>query len=200
MTNLADSYGARLTLLEVVAERLEANVAALLSGNQRVEYVRGRAKSVDRFLAKANKMVDGHPKYAEPLVQIQDQVGVRIVTYFLSDVTEIAQTIRRYFHGIEDLLRVPDDENEFGYIGHHLILVVPSDICADLDKASLPDFFELQIQTLFQHAWAEAEHDLGYKPSATLTSHQKRQLAFTAAQAWGADQIYEELHRATESV
>jgi hypothetical protein len=34
---------------------------------------------------------------------------------------------------------------------------------------------------------------LGYKPSVDLTSEQRRKLAFTAAQAWGADQIFEEL-------
>jgi len=58
-----------------------------------------------------------------------------------------------------------------------------------------PEFFELQIKTLFQHAWAEAEHDLGYKPPKPLTSIQKRKMAFTAAQAWGADQIFDELSR-----
>jgi putative GTP pyrophosphokinase len=60
-------------------------------------------------------------------------------------------------------------------------------------------FFELQIKTLFQHAWSEAEHDLGYKPATVLSSDQKRRLAFTAAQAWGADQIFDELYRHIES-
>jgi putative GTP pyrophosphokinase len=57
------------------------------------------------------------------------------------------------------------------------------------------DFFELQLKTLFQHAWSEADHDLGYKPSAELSLDQKRRLAFTAAQAWGADLIFDELYR-----
>jgi ppGpp synthetase/RelA/SpoT-type nucleotidyltranferase len=56
-----------------------------------------------------------------------------------------------------------------------------------------PTFFELQIKTLFQHAWGEADHDLIYKPSGALTSDQRRRVAFTAAQAWGADRIFEEL-------
>jgi putative GTP pyrophosphokinase len=39
-----------------------------------------------------------------------------------------------------------------------------------------------------------AEHDLGYKPGAVpLTPDEKRRLAFTAAQAWGADRIFDEL-------
>jgi ppGpp synthetase/RelA/SpoT-type nucleotidyltranferase len=65
----------------------------------------------------------------------------------------------------------------------------------------LPQFFELQVKTLFQHAWSEANHDLGYKPGATpLSSSEKRQLAFTSAQAWGADHIFDELFKERQSV
>ncbi|MCL5802016.1 MAG: hypothetical protein M1283_05805, partial [Gammaproteobacteria bacterium] len=72
---------------------------------------------------------------------------------------------------------------------------------AELQKDDdVPNLFELQIKTLFQHAWAEAEHDLGYKTSNSLTSLQKRKIAFTAAQAWGADQIFDELYRELEGV
>ena len=52
------------------------------------------------------------------------------------------------------------------------------------------------MKTLFQHAWSEANHDLGYKPgSAPLTSDAKRRLDIPAAQAWGADRIFDELFR-----
>jgi ppGpp synthetase/RelA/SpoT-type nucleotidyltranferase len=54
----------------------------------------------------------------------------------------------------------------------------------DADRSKTPQFFELQVKTLFQHAWSEAEHDLAYKPSEPITPHQQRQIAFTAAQAW----------------
>lgn len=65
------------------------------------------------------------------------------------------------------------------------------------NESAVISFFELQIKTLFQHAWSESEHDLGYKPTTTLSSDQKRRLAFTAAQAWGADQIFDELFKQT---
>ena len=75
---------------------------------------------------------------------------------------------------------------------------VPEDLIDDkLAREESVEFFEQQIKTLFQHAWSEAEHDLGYKPSGELTTDQKRRLAFTATQAWGADQIFDEQYRQT---
>jgi ppGpp synthetase/RelA/SpoT-type nucleotidyltranferase len=111
-------------------------------------------------------------------------------------VERISTEIERYFRPIEFKIIVPDSEAEFGYFGKHFILIIPTDIYdQELPFGSGPRFFELQIKTLFQHAWAEAEHDLAYKPSTSLSIDQKRRVAFTAAQAWGADMIFEELHR-----
>jgi putative GTP pyrophosphokinase len=90
---------------------------------------------------------------------------------------------------------VPESDSEFGYFGKHYVQFFPGDLIeAGWDKNLIPEFFELQIKTLFQHAWSEADHDLGYKPgSLTLSRDQKRKIAFTSAQAWGADQLFNEL-------
>lgn len=101
----------------------------------------------------------------------------------------------KYFRSIEDRKVVPELDSVFGYFGHHMILRIPGDVIGSgMPKVDLPEFFELQIKTLFQHAWSEAEHDLGYKPGENpLSSDQKRKIAFTSAQAWGADIIVDEL-------
>jgi putative GTP pyrophosphokinase len=141
--------------------------------------------------------MDGKPKYSEPLSQIQDQIGARIVVFYHSDVERIDELVKRYFRAIEYRNVVPDSESEFGYFGQHLILILPTDIIEDgMDKSLIPEFFELQIKTLFQHAWSEADHDLGYKPGEQpLTAGQKRRIAYTSAQAWGADQMFDQLFR-----
>jgi len=66
----------------------------------------------------------------------------------------------------------------------------PDDVTPDDGVDTYPEFFELQIKTLFQHAWSEADHDLGYKSDRELSREEKRQVAFTAAQSWGADKIF----------
>ena len=197
MRGLEETYSDRYRqLLVPIANKLEEFINDCLSSCQRIDRVCTRAKSISRFMQKALKQEDGRPKYTDPLNQIQDQIGARIVTFYSSDVERVAEEIRRYFRPIENRILVPDAENEFGYVGQHFILLLPSDVLAVVPSTDdAPNFFELQIKTLFQHAWAEAEHDLGYKTSKSLTSLQKRKIAFTAAQAWGADQIFDELFR-----
>lgn len=183
-------------MLGRIANAIAAQVADYLAGQPRIDRVTARPKSIERFLKKAEtRNDDGKLKYAEPIHQIQDQIGARIVVFYKSDVDRIEEIVKKYYRAIEFEKVVPDKEEEFGYFGHHLILVVPDDVIEEgMDKELAPDVFELQIKTLFQHAWSEADHDLGYKPGEKLlTSDQKRRIAFTSAQSWGADLIFDEL-------
>lgn len=194
---LARQYGDRYeNALKPAANALREHLADLLKEEPRIDRVTARAKDPASFLKKAK--TGSKRKYSEPLAQIQDQIGARIITFFRADVERLDGIIRSYFKTIEFRDRIPESEWEFGYFGRHYVLVLPSDVKGDsTDKSMLPDFFELQIKTLFQHAWSEAEHDLGYKPGSTPRSpDEKRKLAYTSAQAWGADQIFDELFRA----
>ena len=109
---------------------------------------------------------------------------------YLSDVTEIKKIIDGYFQAIEWQVKEPDKSEEFGYFGEHFILRLPDDVIPEGFEDEAPKFFELQIKTIFQHAWSECHHDIGYKAPRELTSHERRQMAFSAAQSWGADQIF----------
>lgn len=197
MSSLEELFARRRDrVLLPLANRIETHLKSLFDGFLRIDRISARAKSVDRFVGKARKQENGKLKYDDPLNQIQDQVGARIVTFYASDVERVRMEIEKHFKYIESKQIVPESESEFGYEGRHFILFVPTDLLDEtLSGDEAVEFFELQIKTLFQHAWSEAEHDLGYKPSNKLTSDQKRRLAFTAAQAWGADRIFDEMHQ-----
>lgn len=188
--------------LTPIAGSLATYLSDLLKGIERIDRVSTRPKSINRFVAKATKLKDDRPKYDDPLHQIQDQIGARIITFYLEDVPRVANAVLPYFHAIESHKIMPEREWEFGYFGQHYILMLPADVVdTSIDKALIPEFFELQIKTLFQHAWSEAEHDLGYKPgSQPLEADQLRQLAYTSAQAWGADRMFNELFLAREAI
>jgi ppGpp synthetase/RelA/SpoT-type nucleotidyltranferase len=180
-----------------LARTLEVLISDYMSGQPRIDRITARAKGVTKFSDKAEIITEGNIKYTDPLSQIQGQIGARIVVFYKSDVERIDSEVNRYFTAVEIKKRVPESESSFGYFGHHLVLVLPSDVIeGDMDQNLVPHFFELQIKTLFQHAWSEAYHDLGYKAvDEPLTSDQKRLGAYTSAQAWGADHIFDQLYR-----
>lgn len=180
-----------------LAERLRQHLAMLFQDVPHVDRIAVRPKSVDRFVEKSLVKQGDAGKYTDPLRQIQDQLGARIVVFYLSDVESVELEVRKYFRPIESQLVVPDGESEFGYFGKHMVLFIPSDVIQVVQGREAPQFFELQIKTLFQHAWSEANHDLGYKPTTALSVEEKRFIAFASAQSWGADRVFDRLYRST---
>ncbi len=196
MTSDPDVYRRRYdSFLKRVASNLEDHVAGHITGTPDIDHVRARAKDPGRFAEKSGRVDEhGQAKYQKPLTEIQDQLGARIVVFYKPTVHIAAEVVHKYFQPIEERELVPESDWEFGYFGQHFVLALPGDVIPpDVDVKGVPRFFELQIKTLFQHAWSEANHELGYKSHVQLTSDQRRRLAFTAAQAWGADRIFEEL-------
>ncbi|MDH7973525.1 RelA/SpoT domain-containing protein [Sphingomonas sp. AR_OL41] len=196
--SLKDDYRARYqSVLASLAVELQAFIEDILKGEPRIDRVSARPKEIARFLKKAENIdLDGNPKYAHPMHQIQDQVGARIIVFYKSDVQRISEILLKYLRPTETKDLVPNSEWQFGYFGRHFVCLFPREIInPDWPVEQIPEFFELQIKTLFQHAWSEANHDLGYKPEGgELTGDQLRMLAYTSAQAWGADRAFDELH------
>jgi putative GTP pyrophosphokinase len=185
-------------VLAPLAEELRIYLIKCLDGQPRIDRIAARPKGIDKFVSKAFKLdKKGDRKYSEPLDEIQDQVGARIITFYQSDVARIDPFIREWFRPIEYKDHVPESHWEFGYFGRHYILAIPTDVIdANWPEEMIPRFFELQVKTLFEHAWSEAEHDLGYKPGEEpLTPEQTRSLAYTSAQAWGADRMFDDLFK-----
>ena len=128
--------------------------------------VTGRAKSVASFAAKADRTVDGRIAFADPLREITDQIGVRVITYVHSDVQAVADLLydQVVVHDDRDMARETASEGRFGYASRHLQFGL------DEARADLPAYDKLrgrqaqvQIRTVLQHAWAEFEHDIRYK-------------------------------------
>ena len=128
--------------------------------------VTGRTKSVASFAAKADRSMAGRPLFSDPLEQITDQIGVRVITYLHSDVTAVADLMG-------DQLTVLDDrdmgqetarEGRFGYASRHLLVAVGAPRGAPPAYELLRDRrAQVQVRTVLQHAWAEFEHAIRYK-------------------------------------
>jgi ppGpp synthetase/RelA/SpoT-type nucleotidyltranferase len=194
---LREAYRKRFEqFLTPMASSIEKHLRDLLEGYPRIDRIMTRAKRVESFVQKAQAaQKDGCPKYLDPLAEIQDQIGARIVTYYLRDTASIGEVLLKYLAPIEAKDLNPGSSSAFGYEGKHYIFLIPVDLLTPpLDKIE-PNVFELQVKTVFQHAWGEADHDLAYKRALPLTYEQEKLIAYGAAQAWGADRIFDELSK-----
>ena len=128
--------------------------------------VTGRTKSVESFAGKATREVNGIPVFTDPLRQVTDQVGVRVVTYVLSDVEAVARLFGDQLHVIDDrdMGRETAQEGRFGYSSRHLLAELDPEDARRPELAPLVDRpVSIQVRTVLQHAWAEFEHDIRYK-------------------------------------
>lgn len=144
--------------------------------------IESRAKSVESFERKAQRLdADGVTKYGNPLGEITDLAGIRIITYTLRDVESVCGFIQRNFEILEkrDVGEERFKEGKFGYKSIHFLIKYP------IGRLALPDFSrfhgmicEIQVRTVLQHAWAEIEHDIQYKNQSGLpTMLQRRFIA-----------------------
>lgn len=128
--------------------------------------IAGRAKTVASFAAKAVREVDGKALYDEPLTQITDQIGVRVITYLRDDVDAVAALLSEQWTVIDDrdMGQETADDGRWGYASRHLVLDGHASSGADPYDEPLPaHVVSVQVRTVLQHAWAEFEHDVRYK-------------------------------------
>ncbi|HEX5144101.1 MAG TPA: bifunctional ribonuclease/(p)ppGpp synthase [Mycobacterium sp.] len=150
------AFTARRPALLESTDRYLTQVTALLD-DAGINYlsVRGRTKTVASFGAKADRHVGGHRLYSDPLSEITDQIGLRVITYLQDDVAAVADLLSQEMQLLEDrdMGRETARAGQWGYASRHLLVAAEG----EQQPASV------QVRTILQHAWAEFEHDVRYK-------------------------------------
>ena len=169
---------------QLLYESLANKVADILKENikeKNVQYhsLSHRGKSLESFTAKAEK-----EKYTDPVNQIKDMAGVRVITYLEADVSRIAKIVEDLFD--IDLANSLDQSqllgsNKLGYKSVHYVAKF------DKTRCKLPEYerykdlpFEIQARSLLQHAWAEFAHDRNYKFGGKLPTKLERRFYLIA--------------------
>ncbi|MCA9039273.1 MAG: hypothetical protein KDA65_02885 [Planctomycetaceae bacterium] len=159
--------------------------------------VTGRTKSLKDVKEKIERK-----QYRNPQKQLTDISGVRVITFFESQVDEVAKIIDDAFsvdadNSLDKSTMLGTDR--IGYRSVHYV--------CDLGKsrAKLIEYkpfsglkFEIQIRTVLQHAWAELSHDRNYKFSSVLPPQIQRQLNLYAGMLELADKGFDELAKAID--
>lgn len=132
-----------------------------------------RVKDRDSYLNKCKK-----DQYSNPVEEIMDVAGIRIIAYTNNDVKKICEIIEEEFeidnnNSGSKLEKMDDDK--VGYLSVHYIAEL-NDKRAELkeNNAYKKCKCEIQVRTLLQHAWAEIEHDRNYKFSGVLPKDIRR--------------------------
>jgi len=116
----------------------------------------------------AGKLALKGAKY-KSLADITDIFGMRIITFYTDDVDKVASAVDRLFEIDWDnsvdkrkLLEV----DSFGYLSLHYV-------CR---TSAFPYRFEVQMRTILQHAWANMNHDTGYKSGVEIPLGYRRNM------------------------
>lgn len=131
-----------------------------------VAAVESRVKTEASLAGKLE--LKGH-KY-NSLGDITDILGLRIITFYIDDVDKVASAVERLYEidweNSVDKRKIHETDS-FGYLSLHYI-------CR---RKGFPFRFEIQMRTLLQHAWANMDHDTGYKSGVEIPKRYMRNMS-----------------------
>ena len=119
-------------------------------------------------------------KYKD-IFDITDVVGLRVITFYIDDVDKVASIVERLFeidweNSIDK--RKIHEIDSFGYLSLHYICRVPESAYSDHEHPEINKIrFEVQMRTVLQHAWANMNHDTGYKSGVEIPLIYKRNMS-----------------------
>ncbi|WP_179317928.1 GTP pyrophosphokinase [Winogradskyella undariae] len=176
--NFVEQYKELKPIYERFSQSLIVLIKSILDVNEiKYHLIEGRSKEIDSF---KNKIELKKGKYGNPLEEIMDLCGIRIIVYYQTDIDKIDSLIRENFE--VDLKNSVDKStilksNEFGYLSNHYIIKINS------VRSHLPEWLkfndlkaEIQLRTVLQHSWAAISHELEYKSNFDIPDLLKRKL------------------------
>jgi ppGpp synthetase/RelA/SpoT-type nucleotidyltranferase len=166
----------------------------------KIHKIEFRAKEVESFRKKCKRTsTDGSPKYMNPIQNITDLAGVRVILFFPDDIAKICDFIEGNFN-VTEKRDVGEDRfatsGSFGYNSIHYLINLKE------DWVKLPHYngyknmtCEIQVRTILQHAWAEMEHDIQYKSEQSLPLEIRRKFTALAGMLEIADREFQSIQR-----
>ena len=153
--------------------------------------IESRIKVFDSLWDKALRK-----RYDSPLDSMEDICGIRIICYYPSDVEPVCQVLENELEVKESVdkadLQAPQ---EFGYLSRHLIVALKEHWLETPSYKGLDGLrAEIQVRTLFQHAWAELSHELEYKNEEHVPRQFRRRLYQLSAILENLDDQFDVLH------
>jgi ppGpp synthetase/RelA/SpoT-type nucleotidyltranferase/Tfp pilus assembly protein PilF len=154
--------------------------------------VQARAKAPPSF---AEKILRKRNQYTDPLNDMTDLCGARVITHTAAEVQQVAEFIEQRF--VIDWDNSEDassrmQTSEFGYRSVHYIVSIDPEQFPDeeIPEELIGLKAEIQVRTILEHAWADIGHDVTYKSPFKIPEHFKRRIAAQAATLEAADREF----------
>ena len=203
---IVGEYERQMKVYEEFGETVKAILnKAIDQSDMKIHSIQARAKSPESL---RRKLLRAAPPYTDPLRQITDLCGVRIITYFPTDVDAVAEIVANTFLVDEENSvdkRTILEPTRFGYSSLHYVVQLDSARREQVEYSRFSNLkCEIQIRTILQHAWAEIEHDFQYKAEIDVPVEIRRRFAALSGLLEIADKEFESLrieeNRIRESV
>lgn len=171
--SLLEEYRRKKPIYETYTTKIQDLIKDFASHSEvSLHDIFGRVKTEESL----RKKIDKKDKYNN-LADVTDVIGIRVITFFDDDVDVLADIVEKEFKidkaNSEDKRR--NEYDRFGYQSLHYIAQLNSSRTELLEYQGLSEVkFEIQIRSILQHAWAEIEHDLGYKSQVEIPSEIRR--------------------------
>ncbi len=188
MPDWGEEYAQQKPLLEQLAsETAFALDSATKSKKIKTHSITSRVKTAESIANKAKEK-----ELDDPLTQLEDLVGVRVVVLFLSDLPDLDDLVRGSFdiHRSDDKV-AEGDPASFGYMSVHYVATLN-------DSHSGPRYdhlkeikFEIQTRTVVMDAWANISHYLDYKGESSVPEDLRRDFYALSGLFYVADQHFE---------
>lgn len=169
---------------------------SLTAAGIRAHSVTFRVKDED----SANRKISANAQRYTGYESLTDVLGLRVICYFADEVDKVGEVIRREFavdsaQSVDK--RTTHDPKEFGYMSLHYIASITQARSEMTEYARFKDtVFEIQIRSILQHAWAEIEHDLGYKVAEGIPREHRRSFSMLSSLLEMADRDFGALREA----
>lgn len=193
-TNVLAQYDQQYKKYKRFANEVEHQLRSILEEEGIVcNAITSRVKERDSLDKKIDIKMD---KYSD-LSGITDIAGIRIITYYDNDVDRVAKIVEREFcvdkeNSIDK--REALDPEKFGYCSvHYVVTLNETRLQLSEYRAYAGMKCEIQIRTVLQHAWAEIEHDLGYKNEIAVPRDIRRSFSRLAGLLEVADKEFQEI-------
>jgi putative GTP pyrophosphokinase len=171
-------YNEKRPLVDKFTRKMHALIEELLNDRHiRYSIVESRCKEVESFRRKVGR---SEKDYSDPLVEVTDLTGVRVILYYHDDLPLVRSLITEEF-ALDESSSLDKGEvlrpHEFGYRSVHYTVSLGG------KRSDLPEWkafaqmkAEVQVRTVLQHAWAAISHAIDYKQELDVPTRLRRQL------------------------